>query len=208
MEGCDVVIHAAALKRIEVGQYNPEEMVKTNEVGTMNVVNAALDARVDRVVFTSTDKAWHPVSPYGYSKAQGERIVLSGNLYVSRTRFVVTRYGNVMGSTGSVIPVWRAAQARGERCRMHDPEATRFWMSVDEAVALVQAAVDGDKTLHIPWLPAFRLGDLAQAMGIDYDIVGMPEWEKKHEGLSDMNTSDRAPRMTMEEIKQRLQEIP
>lgn len=208
MQGCEVVIHAAALKRIEVGQYNPDEMAKTNILGTLNVIEAARDAHVRRVVYTSTDKAWRPVSPYGQSKALAEQLMLAANDYAAphEARHVVTRYGNVMGSTGSVIPTWRAAN--GTKVRLTDPEATRFWMSIEEAVALVDGAInDYSRTLFIPWLPAFRLGDLAHAMGVDYDTVGLPAWEKQHEGLNDMNRSDIARRMTIEEIRQRLLEV-
>lgn len=209
MGGCDVVIHAAALKRVETGQYNTDEMVKTNVAGTINVIEAAREAHVQRVVYVSTDKAWRPINVYGQSKAIAEQLILGANHYSRRTAgtFVVCRYGNVMGSTGSVIPTWRAAH--GAKVRLTDPEATRFWMSIDEAVTLVAGAVnDYTHELIIPWLPAFRLGDLAHAMGVDYDIVGLPAWEKQHEGLSDMNTSDSARRMTIDEIRQRLKEIP
>lgn len=208
MSGCDVVIHAAALKRIEVGQYNPDEMVKTNVLGTMNVIDCAHDMGVKRVIFTSTDKAWRPISPYGQSKAIAEALVLAANRYAGGPSFGVTRYGNVMGSTGSVIPRWRAA-GNGTVVNLTDPEATRFWMSIEEAVQLVVNAVNhtGTQHLFIPWLPAFRLGDLAQAMGVEYKITGLPDWEKKHEGLTQFNRSEIARRMTIEEIKQRLQEV-
>lgn len=215
MDGCDVVIHAAALKRIEVGHYNPDEMVKTNVTGTANVIEAAADVGVKRTVYTSTDKAWRPVSTYGQSKALGEQLVLAANRYAAREQgttvslpFAITRYGNVMGSTGSVIPIWRATKAAGLRCTLTDPEATRFWMSIDEAADLIDRAVlvrAGDR--FIPWLPAFRLGDLAEAMEIDYDVVGMPAWEKMHEGLDEMNTSDRAQRMSVQQIRERLKDV-
>ena len=210
MDGCDVVVHAAALKRIEVGQYNPDEMVKTNVIGTLNVIEAAQDARIERVIYTSTDKAWRPISPYGQSKALAEQLILSANDMVRRYRgpkFAVTRYGNVMGSTGSVIPRWRSATGR---VQLTDPEATRFWMSIDEAVQLIETTMhtmQGGERI-IPRLPAFRLGDLAQAMGVEYDVIGLPPWEKLHEGMDDDNTSDQARRMSVDEIRERLCAMP
>lgn len=212
-EDVEVVIHAAALKRIEVGHYNPSEMVKTNVDGTVNVVEAAKDARVKRVVYLSSDKAFQPVSPYGLTKALGEHIMLSAN----HTRgwhgpkFSVTRYGNVAGSTGSVIPVWRdILEHGGKTVRVTDPDATRFWMWADEAVDLVLQALEEvpeDKPL-IPSLPAYRLGDLAEAMGATMDIVGMPQWEKPHESMDFENSSDKARRLTVEELKTMLDRLP
>ena len=211
-DGADAVIHAAALKRIEVGEYNPDEMVKTNVIGTMNVIEAAKDAGVERVVYTSTDKAWQPISPYGQSKALAESLILAANNTVRRyegPKFSVTRYGNVMGSTGSVIPVWRAAKAAGERGRITHPWATRFWMSIAEAVQCVERTLrcmQGGERI-IPRLPSFRLGDLAEAMEIECDIIGLPAWEKAHEGMDDDNQSVHAPRLSVDEIRERLKEL-
>ena len=212
MVGCDVVIHAAALKRIEVGRYNPDEMVKTNVLGTINVIEAAQDSEVDRVVYVSSDKAWQPISAYGLSKAIGEALTLAANDMVRyrRPRFSVTRYGNVMGSTGSVIPTWRAAIAKGETIKVTDPDATRFWMSIDEACDLIDKAVTvmqgGER--FIPRLPAFRLGDLAEATnGFGCEVIGLPAWEKLHEGMDDDNRSDTAPRMTLDDIRERLADV-
>lgn len=211
-DGADAVIHAAALKRIEVGEYNPDEMVKTNVLGTMNVIEAAKDAGVERVVYTSTDKAWQPISPYGQSKALAESLILAANNTVRRyegPKFSVTRYGNVMGSTGSVIPVWRAAKAAGERGKITEPNATRFWMSIEQAVETVDRALTvmqgGER--FISTLPAFRLCDLAEAMELDCDIIGLPAWEKMHEGMADDNRSDEGRRMSVGEIRERLREI-
>lgn len=209
MAGCDVVIHAAALKRIEVGQYNPDEMVKTNVLGAMNVIEAAQDCGVARVVYTSTDKAWQPISPYGVSKALGEQLMLAANNTAGQDGpvFVVTRYGNVMGSTGSVVPVWRQCVAEGRRGKITDPDATRFWMRVDEAVDVVVHATRGGRGVVIPTLRAFRLGDLAEAMGVECDVVGLPAWEKKHEGLAGGYTSDRGPHLTVDEIREALKYV-
>ena len=116
MDGCDTVVHAAALKRIEVGQYNPIEMCKTNIDGAINVVESSQDAQVSRVVAISSDKAFQPISPYGQSKALAESIFLSANNTVGlrRPRFSVCRYGNVWRSTGSVVPTWEQQLEDGE----------------------------------------------------------------------------------------------
>lgn len=204
MSGIDIVIHAAALKRIEVGHYNPIEMVKTNVDGAINVIEAAHDAGVKTVVALSTDKAFQPVSPYGYSKAMAESLFLAANNIGGwhGPRFAVCRYGNIWRSTGSVVPTWEAILGRGEKeVPVTHPDCTRFYMRLDGAIKLVLDAVSGpyDK-LHIPKLPAYRLGDLADAMGAKMRITGLPAWEKMHEGMEEYNTSDCARRMTMEEL--------
>lgn len=211
MRGCSTVIHAAALKRIEVGAYNPCEMVKTNILGTMNVIEASQDVRsVRRVVYLSTDKAWQPKSPYGQSKALAESLVLAANDQVGPNgpRYICTRYGNVAGSTGSVIPTWRRAIEEGREIVMSDPEVTRFWMTMDEAVDLVkQAIVEKEKDLLIPELPAYRLGDLLHAMIGEIEppplvkVTNLGGYEKLHEGMAEDNTSDRARRMNIDEIR-------
>jgi UDP-N-acetylglucosamine 4,6-dehydratase len=208
MHGVDVVVHAAALKRIEVGHYNPDEMVKTNVGGAMNVIDAAITAKtVGSVVLLSSDKAFEPVSAYGQSKAIAESLFLAANRTHggSGPRFAVTRYGNVAGSTGSVIPRWREFIARGEAVPMTDPECTRFWMSADEAVDLVLdtiMAMPGEPV--IPNLPAFRLGDLAEAMGARTQVRGLAAWEKRHEAMRPGLSSDVAPRLTVRDLRERL----
>lgn len=226
MEGMEVVIHAAALKRIEVGAYNPLEVKKTNIDGAANVIEAATDAHVPRVVALSTDKAFEPVSPYGTSKAFAESLFLAAN----NTRgwdgpaFAVIRYGNVWNSTGSVVPTWKKIiegvrkMEIGDRTidgepnevlpivPVTDPECTRFFMTMDQAVRLVF-----DTALHmvggeiiIPTLPAYRLGDLAVAMGAGMEIKGLPDYEKRHESMGPGNSSDKARRMTVDELREAL----
>lgn len=206
-DGVDTIIHAAALKRIEVGHYNPMEMVKTNVQGTMNVIDAAMAAKVKRVVFLSSDKAWQPISAYGQSKALAETLILNANNQrpADGPSFRVVRYGNVAGSRGSVIPKWKGLKAAGgDTVPVSDPDCTRFYMRMDEAVDLVMAASmpDNDKAILIPELPAFRLGDLADVLKVRMDVTGLPPWEKKHEGMSDGCTSDKARRMTSRELQQ------
>lgn len=212
MDGVDVVVHAAALKRIEVGFYNPIEMVKTNVLGTINVIEAATDAGVKKVLMLSTDKACQPCSAYGHSKALAEAVILAANN--SRGEhgplFAVTRYGNVAGSTGSVIPIWRAFISNGARVvPVSDPEVTRFWMTQDEAVDLVAdtlQTMEGGE-LAIPTLPAYRLGDLAEAMGVGMEITGLPDYEKLHESMREGETSALARRMSVEEIREALTHV-
>ncbi len=205
-EGVHTVVHAAALKRIEVGAYNPIEMVKTNVIGAMNVIEAAMDAGVSKVVSLSSDKAYQPISPYGQTKALMEGLMLAANNASPHTRFAVTRYGNIAGSAGSVIPLWRCSLY--EEATITDADCTRFWMTMDEAVDLVLDTIQTmPKEVAIPSLPAFRLGDLATAMGIDVRGTGLPKWEKKHEGLRDGLTSDSAKRMTVAELRKALETV-
>lgn len=213
MDGVDAVVHAAALKRIEVGHYNPDEMVKTNVGGTMNVIDAAISANVKRVVFLSSDKAFEPISAYGQSKAMAESLVLAANNIGGQKgpKFYATRYGNVAGSTGSIIPIWRKMIAEGKTVvPVSDPECTRFYMTAQEACELVMGALldDGEPRLMIPsWLPAFRISDLAEAMDVQMDVRGLGKWEKVHEGMALGCTSDKARRMTVYEIREALRYV-
>ena len=212
MEDVEVVIHAAALKRIEVGHYNPVELVKTNVDGTVNVVEAAKDAGVKKVVYLSSDKAFQPVSPYGLSKAMGEHIVLAANnIRGSRgPKYACCRYGNVAGSTGSVIPVWRDILMTNDTVRVTDPEVTRFWMWADEAVDLVLDTLEAmpQSKPVIPILPAYRLGDLAEAMGAKMEIVGLPDYEKLDESMDFGNSSREARRLSVDELRIMLDKLP
>lgn len=208
MEGIEIVVHAAALKRIEVGAYNPLEVKKTNIDGAANVIEAATDAHVGRVVVLSTDKAFEPISPYGTSKAFAESLFLAANNTRgwNGPRFSVVRYGNVWNSTGSVVPTWRKMMETSDTVPVTDPECTRFFMTMDEAVSLVfrtaMHMVGGE--IEIPMLPAYRLGDLAEAMGAKMDVRGLPVWEKRHESMGPGNSSDKARRMTVAELREQL----
>lgn len=217
----DTVIHAAALKRIEVGLSNPVEMCRTNIDGSINVIEASHDAGVKSVVYLSTDKAWNPISAYGQSKALSESLFMAANntMPIDGARFIVTRYGNVFNSCGSIVPRWRALIAAGATSvPVTDPDCTRFFMWDHEAVDLVLKAVgqlwrareypsNPRQPALIPELPAYRVGDLAEAMGVDMDVRGLPSWEKKHEGMTDENTSDIARRMSVEELKEALSRV-
>lgn len=203
MEGIDTVIHAAALKRIEVGRYNPDEMLKTNIDGSWNVIDAARRAGVLKVVLVSSDKAFEPISPYGFTKALAESLFLSANDISPRgPRYAVCRYGNVAGSTGSVIPTWREVLKRGEAVPVTDPDCTRFYMTLKQAVDLVLTTsrqMRGGE-IEIPDLPAYRLGDLAEAMGAAMSVKGLREFEKRHEAMSSGVSSDKARRMSIGEL--------
>lgn len=208
MRGVDTVVHAAALKRIETANYNPDELVRTNVVGTQNVIDASMDAGVRAAVFLSSDKAYQPVSPYGHSKALAECMFMAANNMRGNDgpTFVSTRYGNVWRSTGSVVPMWETILASGaDTVPVTDPECTRFFMRMDEAIDLVLRAIDElPQDILIPTLPAYRLGDLAEAMGAKMDIRGLPEWEKKDESMSAGNSSDKARRMSVDELREAL----
>jgi UDP-N-acetylglucosamine 4,6-dehydratase len=181
-------------------------MVETNIGGAINVVEAAQDARVDKVVFLSTDKAYQPVSPYGQSKALAESIFLASNDITGTTgpRFAITRYGNVWASPGSVVPAWRQMMEDGEQAvPITDPDCTRFFMTMDQAVDLVLDTLQTMKggEIAIPILPAYRLGDLADAMRARTITIGLPKWEKKHESMNEFSCSKDARRMTMDELR-------
>lgn len=218
MQGIDLVVHAAALKRIEVGHYDPIEMVKTNVNGSINVIEAAQDANVPRVVYLSTDKAYQPISAYGASKCLSESLFLAANnITGGKTRFAVTRYGNVAGSTGSVIPVWRSLldtprvlhyDVAVRQVPVTDPDCTRFYMTMRQATDLVwDTAQTMPNTVAIPDLPAYRLGDLADAMGADMLVTGLPAWEKKHESMGPGQSSEHARRMTVDELREAIAEL-
>ena len=215
MDGCEIVIHAAALKRIEVGVYNPDEMVKTNVQGSINVVEAARQADVEKCVLVSTDKAFQPISPYGYSKAIAESLFLAADSQRSVTgpRYSGVRYGNVWGSAGSVVPLWRGILASGGRPTITDPECTRFFMLLADAVSFVLGAVEKMRggEIFVPDLPAYRLGDLAQAMfdpvrqgWTQMDKAGLPSHEKLHESMEEGKCSKDARRMSIEELRSHL----
>lgn len=208
-DGVEIVIHAGALKRIEVGAYNPSEMVKTNVFGAMNVIEAAQDAGVKKVVALSTDKAFQPISPYGQSKALAEALFLNAN----NTRgdkgpeFAVTRYGNVAFSRGSVIPKWRKMVKAGKVVQVTDPDCTRFWMTMKDACELVHTAIlTMPRDVLIPTLKAYRLADLAAAISPNPEITGLPVYEKLHESLAEGVSSEHAERMSVEELRSAIEE--
>lgn len=211
MEGVETVIHAAALKRVEVGEYDPLEVVKTNIGGAANVIEAAQDAGVRKVVALSTDKAESPTNLYGATKLVAEKLFLAANNATGRDgpRFAVCRYGNIWNSNGSVVPIWNKMMAEGRASvPLTDSGCTRFFMKITDAVELVQQTIDTmtGGELVIPELPAYNLGDLVEAMGANAEVIGLPDYEKRHESLSAGKSSDKARRMTVNEIKEVLRD--
>lgn len=212
MHDVDTVIHAAALKRIEAAHYNPLEFIQTNIVGSANVVESAIDAGVSKVILLSSDKAFAPVSLYGATKKTAEELFLGSNNMRGWTGpiFSACRYGNVWNSTGSVLPRWRMLIAEGtKRVRVTDPDCTRFFMRIDEAIELVMrlhATMKGGE-IAIPTLPAYRLGDLAEALEVEMEVVGLPAWEKKHESMAEGNSSDKARLMSVDELRGAINDV-
>jgi UDP-N-acetylglucosamine 4,6-dehydratase/5-epimerase len=209
MQGIDTVIAAAALKRIETSHYNPDEVVKTNVIGMINTIEAAQIAGVRKVVLVSTDKAAVPQSIYGYSKATAEALMLSANH--SRGEhgplYSVCRFGNVWCSTGSIVPRWREMIAKGQMVvPVTDPDCTRFFMRIEEAADLVYRTAQSETggELAIPDLPAYRVGDLAKAMGVFMNVTGLPNFEKKDETMDGIINSSMVRRMSVDELIQEL----
>ena len=189
MEGSDYVIHAAALKQVPACEYNPFEAVKTNIHGAQNVINAAIDAGIKKVVALSTDKAVTPVNLYGATKLCSDKLFIQGNAYAGerKTRFACVRYGNVIGSRGSVIPVFLKQKENG-RITITDERMTRFWITLDQAVELVLKGfryMEGGE-IFVPRIPSMRIMDLAKAIAPDceIDFIGIREGEKLHEALT------------------------
>ena len=187
-EGVDYVIHAAALKQVPACEYNPNEAIKTNIHGAMNVIEAALDTSVKRVVALSTDKAVNPVNLYGGTKLVSDKLFIAANSYSGYrdTRFSIVRYGNVAGSRGSVIPFFRSLVESGEReLPITDFEMTRFWITLKQGVELVIKALGESKggETFIAKIPSFKITDLAKAILPECTMkeVGIREGEKLHE---------------------------
>ena len=187
-DGVDYVVHAAALKQVPACEYNPMEAVKTNINGAMNIVDAALDCGVKRVVALSTDKAVNPINLYGGTKLVSDKLFIAANAYAGMKDvcFSIVRYGNVAGSRGSVIPFFRNLVNQGETALpITDYRMSRFWISLNEGVQLVIKALSearGGETF-ISKIPSFKITDLAQAIlpGCEMPEVGIREGEKLHE---------------------------
>jgi UDP-N-acetylglucosamine 4,6-dehydratase len=188
LQDIDTVVHAAALKQVPAGEYNPQEFVKTNIGGAQNVIDAALETGVRRVVALSTDKAAAPINLYGATKLVSDKLFVSANNIKGRRdlRFSVVRYGNVMGSRGSVVPFFLSRAHSGE-LPITDPGMTRFNISLDEGVDLVLWALEqgtGGEIL-VPKIPSFRITDLAQAIApsATHSVAGIRPGEKLHEEM-------------------------
>jgi UDP-N-acetylglucosamine 4,6-dehydratase/5-epimerase len=184
----DFVVHAAALKHVPIAEYNPFECIRTNVYGGQNVINAAIETGVKKVVALSTDKAANPVNLYGASKLASDKLFVAGNNMVGGrpTRFSVVRYGNVVGSRGSVVPFFRKLVKDGATdLPITDPRMTRFWITLDQGVEFVLAAfarMHGGE-IFVPKIPSARITDLAEAVGpaLPHRLVGIRPGEKLHE---------------------------
>lgn len=188
MKGVDFVIHAAALKQVPTCEYNPNEAIKTNVNGAMNVINACLFSDIKKVVALSTDKAVNPINLYGGTKLVSDKLFTAANAYSGEdgTKFSVVRYGNVAGSRGSVIPFFQnIIDNGGKELPITDHRMTRFWISLEQGVELVIKALEESKggETFISKIPSFKITDLAEAMlpGCKMPEVGIREGEKLHE---------------------------
>ena len=182
----DVVIHAAAMKQIPASESNPMEAIKTNILGAENIVNAAIANQVKKVVALSTDKAANPANLYGATKLCSDKLMIAGN-YLSKssiTSFAVVRYGNVLGSRGSVIPFFQKCAANGQ-IPITDNRMTRFWLTLNQGVSLVLNAIEGmhGGEIFVPKIPSFKVIDVARivAPGIPTHEIGIRPGEKLHE---------------------------
>ncbi|HEX4814855.1 MAG TPA: UDP-N-acetylglucosamine 4,6-dehydratase (inverting) [Nonomuraea sp.] len=189
MHGVDHVVHAAALKQVDTAEYNPFEYVRTNVAGSQNVVEAAIDCGVRKVVALSTDKASSPINLYGATKLVADKLFVSANHYAAahETRFAVVRYGNVAGSRGSVVPLFQRLAEQGQSLPITDKRMTRFWITLDQAVRFVVDSFDlmQGGELYVPRIPSMRIVDLAEALAPDCSIyeIGVRPGEKLHEEM-------------------------
>ncbi len=197
LHGVDYVIHAAALKQVDTGEYNPMEFIKTNVLGSQNVIEASIDAGVKKVVALSTDKASSPINLYGATKLTADKLFVAANNYSMSygTAFAVVRYGNVMGSRGSVIPFFRQLAQDGKPLPLTDIRMTRFWISIQSAVQFVMDSFDlmSGGELYVPRIPSMKLVDLAEAIAPGAKIIeiGMRPGEKLHEEMISNDDSRR-----------------
>ena len=197
LHNVDYVIHAAALKQVDTGEYNPMEFIKTNVLGSQNVIEACIEAGVKKVVALSTDKASSPINLYGATKLTADKLFIAANNYSHSygTTFCVVRYGNVMGSRGSVIPFWQSLAAAGKPLPITDLRMTRFWISLEEAVKFVIDSFElmQGGELYVPKIPSMKIVDLANAVapGAALEEIGMRPGEKLHEEMISADDSRR-----------------
>jgi UDP-N-acetylglucosamine 4,6-dehydratase (inverting) len=188
LEGIDTVIHAAALKQVPAAEYNPFEAIKTNVLGAQNVIEACIEKGVKNVVALSTDKAAAPINLYGATKLCSDKLFVAANLYRGShdIKFSVVRYGNVMGSRGSVIPFFQMHKEKGFLPITHE-DMTRFSITLEEGIKLVLYAIENmwGGEIYVPKIPSYRILDVAEAIapGIEKKIVGIRPGEKLHEEM-------------------------
>ena len=188
LQGVDYVIHAAALKQVPAAERNPDEYIKTNVLGAMNIIEASLNNGVKKVIALSTDKACNPINLYGATKLCSDKLFTAANIYSSdgKTLFGVVRYGNVLGSRGSVVPFFKERVKTGV-LPITDERMTRFWVTLDQAVHFVLESLARMKggEIFVPHIPSMKITDLAKAIGPDcgQEVVGIRPGEKIHEML-------------------------
>nr|WP_263326545.1 UDP-N-acetylglucosamine 4,6-dehydratase (inverting) [Neobacillus sp. Marseille-Q6967] len=186
--GVDFVIHAAALKHVGICEYNPFEAIKTNILGAQNIIDAAIDSGVEKVIALSTDKAASPVNLYGATKLASDKLFVAANSYVGSksTRFAVVRYGNVVGSRGSVVPFFKKVKETG-KIPITDVRMTRFWITLDQGVEFVLSSLNRMQggEIFVPKIPSMKVIDLAKAIAPECEIefVGIRPGEKLHETM-------------------------
>jgi len=188
MNGVDIVVHAAAIKHVPICEYNPIEAIKTNIDGAVNVIDAAINSGVEKVINISTDKAVQPVNLYGATKMVAEKLFVQANSYSAgkKTIFSCSRYGNVIGSSGSIIPLFKEQREKGE-ITITDEKITRFWITLDEGVKFVIRCIENMKggEVFVPKIPSMKIVDLAEAIApaATKKIIGLRSGEKIHEVL-------------------------
>ncbi|WP_027660510.1 UDP-N-acetylglucosamine 4,6-dehydratase (inverting) [Salinispora fenicalii] len=189
MHGIDFVVHAAALKQVDTAEYNPSEFIATNITGSQHVVDAAIEAGVQKVIALSTDKASSPINLYGATKLVADKLFISANHYAAGhpTRFAVVRYGNVMGSRGSVVPLFQRLAAEGRSLPITDKRMTRFWITLEQAVQFVLNSFEQMQggELFVPRIPSMRIVDLVEAVAPEATTheIGIRPGEKLHEEM-------------------------
>lgn len=197
-QGIDLVVHAAALKQVDTAEYNPIEFVKTNVFGSQNVIDAAIDAKVSKVIALSTDKASSPINLYGATKLTADKLFISGNHYgrPQGTIFSVVRYGNVVNSRGSVIPLLQTQLSQGNPFTITDERMTRFWLSLDFAVEFVEKSLERmvGGELFVPKIPSMKIVDLIASINADWPVksIGIRPGEKLHEEMISLDEGRRA----------------
>lgn len=188
MNGVDIVVHAAALKHVPICEYNPIEAVRTNIDGAINVIDAAINNNVEKVMAISTDKAVQPANLYGATKMVAEKLFIQANSYAGgrKTIFSCARYGNVVGSSGSVVPLFKEQREKGE-ITITDEKMTRFWISLDEGINFVIKCADIMKggEIFVPKIPSMKIIDLADVIApqVRRKMIGVRPGEKLHEVL-------------------------
>ena len=197
MHGVEFVIHTAALKQVDAAEYNPYEFIQTNIIGSQNVIEAAINSGVKKVIALSTDKASSPINLYGATKLAADKLFQSANHYSKSygTAFSVVRYGNVLGSRGSIVPLFRSLSAKGESLPVTDFRMTRFWITLDQAVDFVLNSLENMEggELFVPKIPSVRITDLIEAIapGSKTHEIGIRPGEKLHEEMISEDDSRR-----------------